>query len=300
MATPVTLRVQQQGYLRAAGYQASQWVVTIPPVVTSPTSYEALFVVDTTGPVEILRRVATLTDFSSIVRSDLVAFDMRASNGDDWFDNVQVGDKLWISPTPDHWLQTQAPYDDGVFEVFTVFIRDHGVSPQILPGKQLVLPAYVFTPEDVGRWVRLAGFTTGGYNGLTQIVSYVGNVATITKDASAPETGGTWEFPAVTIASNLGSGIERRYFPTRETNLPWRLHRGSIMTSALATGTGGASMREFPRNLIRCARFTDLSPTLDGAQALFEYVRASLGALQDAASASSDDFTDLVTITEGP
>lgn len=292
--------MQQQGYLRAAGYQATQWAVTTSPGATTPSSYQPLFVVDTTGPVERLRRVASLPDFQALPRSELSVFDMRAANGGDWFDNVRAGDTLSVSPAPDHWIQTQAPYTDGVFEVASVFDRASGTLPQLLSGRQLILPGHVFTPEDVGRWVRLSGFTTGSYNGLTQIVSYVGNVATVTKSTTAPDTGTTWAFPAVTVVTNPGGGVERRYFPTREVDLPWRLHRGGTGTIPLATGTGGASMREAAGDLVRASRFTDLAPTLDDGEALFAYVASALGPLQKAASKSSESFTGLVTITEGP
>ena len=53
---------------------------------------QPLFVVDTTGPVERLRRVASLPDFQALPRSELSVFDMRAANGGDWFDNVRAGD----------------------------------------------------------------------------------------------------------------------------------------------------------------------------------------------------------------
>lgn len=310
MATPVTLRVQQQGYLRAAGYQATQWSVTepiavppgSPPVATDPSSFDALFVVDTTGPIELLRRVAKLTDFVALQRSDLRLFEPKGIVGASLLSLAVAGDTLLVQSAPSYWFQTQAPYTTTEFLVDTVLTRASGSAPALAAGRQLTLPGYTFSDDDIGRWVLLSGFTTGGYNGYTQIVSYVGNVATINKTVVDPETGGAWAFRILRINPNVGSGLEPKYFPTRETNLGWSLHRGSpSIVSPLADDTsGGVTVRTTPGALVRTVRFTALCSTLEDATALFGYVRASLAALQDAASVSSEDFTTLVTITEGP
>lgn len=303
----VILRVQQQGYVRSTGYQATQWAVTVPvsvptgstAVATDPLSYAPLFVVDTSGETEVLRRVATLRDFAELPQLELTYFDVRTPNAQAWFDNVQAGDTLRIMNGPAHWIQAQAPYTDHDFTVQGVFIRATGSAPQALTGRQLLLPGYTFTPDDVGRWVRLSGFTTSGYNGLTQIVSYLGNVAIVTKSFASPEVGGAWQFEYVTVRPNpLGPGYEPRYFPTRATNLPWSLYRGA---SLLASGAGGgASMRERKDPLVRSVRFTHLAATLDEATALFEYVAAELDRLQANATRNNTAFTTLLTLTEGP
>lgn len=305
----VTLRIQQHGYVRATGYQATQWAVTEPvavpagstPRATDPSSYAPMFVIDTTGPVELLRRLARLIDFTALPRAELAVFDVRGDNAANLFNNALPGDKLWVSPTPAHWVQDEAPYDDGVFVIDAVFNRAQGINPQVLPGRLLTLPGYHFTPEDVGRWVQLDGFTTGSYNGFAQIVSYTGNVARISKATTTTETGSTWNFPALRLRPSVGAGLEPKFFPTREVNLPWKLYRGNpFATFPIATGTGGASMRELAGDLVRSVRFTELSPSLEDANALFEYVRAALGPLQDVAAVDGAEFQGLVTVTEGP
>jgi hypothetical protein len=303
----VTLRVQQQGYVRSTGFQATQWAVTVPvavptgstPVATDPLGYAPLFVVDTSGETEVLRRVATLRDYAALTQFELQYFDVRSPNAQLWFESVQVGDTLRIPNGPPHWLQAQAPYTNHDFVIQGVYTRASGASPQVATGRLLTLPGYGFTPDDVGRWVRLTGFTTTAYNGLTQIVSYLGNVATVTKTFSGPETGGTWQFEYVSVRSNpLGPGYEPRYFPTRAKDLPWALYRASTL---LASGTGGGvTMRERKDPLVRSVRFTHLAATLDDGANLFEYVAAELDRLQAEAARNDTAFTTLLTRTEGP
>lgn len=293
--------------MRSTGFQATQWAVQVPvsvppgspAVATDPLSYAPLFVIDTSGPIDVLRRVATLRDYASVPQAELTYFDVRTPNAEGWFDNVTAGDTLRITNGPPHWLQAQAPYTDHDFTVQGVYIRATGSAPQVLTGRQLILPGYAFTPEDVGRWVRLAGFTTTGYNGLTQIVSYLGGVATVTKTFAGPETGGTWQFDYVSVRPNpLGPGYEPRYFPTRMHDLPWSLRRGG---SPLASGTGGGvTMRERQDALVRSVRFTYLAPTLDAAENSFTYVAAEMARLQAEAARNDTAFTALITRTEGP
>lgn len=293
--------------MRTTGFQATQWAVQTPVAVppgspalaTDPLSYAPLFVLDTSGPIDVLRRVATLRDYETLPQVELRYFDVKTPNAQAWFDNVAEGDTLRITNGPPHWVQAQAPYTDHDFIVEGVYIRATGSAPQVVLGRQIVLPGYAFTPDDVGRWVRLAGFTTTGYNGLVQIVSYLGNVATVNRTFATSETGGSWQFPYVSVHPNpLGAGHEPRYFPTRATNLPWALYRAG---SPLASGTGGGvTMRERRDTLVRSVRFTYLAPTLDAATNSFDYVAAELTRLQADAVRNNTAFTSLITRTEGP
>lgn len=303
----VFLRVQQHGFVRATGYQATQWAVqnpvSVPPeapsLATDPLSYAPLFVIDTTGPLDILRRVATLRDYESIPQVELNYFDVRSPNAQAWFDSVAAGDTLSIANGPSHWLQTEAPYTNHDFVVQGVFIRATGSAPQVLTGREVILPGYTFTQEDIGRWVRLSGFTTTAYNGLVQIVSYLGNVATVTKTFTGPETGGSWRFEYISVRPYpLGGSYEPRYFPTRMHDLPWRLIRGGSIVAS-STG-GGVTMRERQDALVRSVRHTYLAPTLDSASNIFDYVAAEIKRLQLAASRNNTAFTSLITRSEGP
>lgn len=258
-----------------------------------------MFVLDTSGPIDVLRRVATLRDYEAIPQVELNYFDVRTAGAEAWFDNVTAGDTLRITNGPSHWLQAQAPYTDHDFTILGVYTRAAGSSPQVFTGRSLVLPGYTFTPDDVGRWVRLSGFTTTGYNGLAQIVSYLGNVATVNRPFASNETGGAWQFSYVATRANpLGPGYEPRYFPTRMSNLPWALYRsGSPLASGLG---GGVTMRERGDILVRSVRFTYLAPTLDAATNSFEYVAAELERLRTEAARNNTAFTTLLTRTEGP
>lgn len=308
MSIPVTLRVQQQGYVRPLGHQATQWAVTVPvqvtgdaaPIGTSPLSYAPLFVVDGQGVQETLRRVASLRDFAQLGESELEYFEARGTGGNTLYEQALVGDILYIPGGPAHWLQDQAPYTDHEFTVLSVPNRASGVTPAAFAGSELSLPGYVFTEADVGRWVRLTGFATPSYNGWAQITSYAGSVASVNKTFTANEVGGGWAFPWVKIRSDVGPTLEPRYFPTREVELPWSLHRGSpSVTAPLASGFSGASARA-ASGLVRSVRFTELAPSLDDALASFEYVRAALTKLQQDAELSGTSFTTLLTVTEGP
>lgn len=306
MPTPVTLRIQQQGYVRANGYAAVQWAVTEPivdppgdtPRATDPSSYAALFVVDRAGPREILARVATLRDYAEVPVAELEWFDVRTPGtpGRQWFQYLRVGDTLRVEGAP-HWVQNQTPYTTLDFEVDAISFRTSGTAPATIVGSQLTLPGYVFTPEDVGRWVELTGFTTSAYNGMTQIVSYLGNVATVDKSFGTNETGSTWRFPWAHVRSNF-TGLEKRYFPTREVNLGWQLMRDG---STIVTGTsGGASCRLGGAPRVRSVRFTTLAPSLDAGTDVFAATRAELARLHAEATRSAESFGPLVTVTEGP
>lgn len=270
-----------------------------PLIATDPLSYAPLFVIDTAGPLDVLRRVASLRDYAAIPVSELNYFDVRTANAQAWFDNVTAGDTLRVVEGPAHWLQEQAPYTDHDFVVQGKFIRAGGTAPSVSVGRSLLLPGYSFGPSDVGRWVRLSGFVSSGYNGLAQILSYVGNVATVSQTFTTNETGGAYQFEWVSIRPYpLGAGYEPRYFPTRASNLSWALYRDG---SPLASGAGGgATMRERQDTLVRSVRFTFLAPTLDSALDSFTYVEAEMTRLQAAATLNNTAFTTLLTRTVGP
>lgn len=306
----VILRVQQQGYVRTTGYQATQWAVTVPivvagdssPVGTTPLSYAPLFVVDRSGSREFLRRVASLRDYASLPIAELQYFEARGPNGDAFYLAVAPGDTLRVTPSVPHWLQAQAPYTDEDFTVSGLVTRASGLSPQVLTGQDLRLPGYTFGPEDVGRWVLLAGFATSAYNGYVQILNYTGDIAHVGRTHAGTETGTGWSFPHVQIVTDVGATSEPRFFPTQESNLGWRLCRGDpdLVAPLVTDASGGTTSRGTTQTLVRSRRFTHLAATLDEATALFNYVGAALEALQTEATTDGTSFTVLITRTAGP
>lgn len=306
MTTPITLRIRQEGYVRANGYQAAQWAVTVPvedppgstPLATDPLSYKELFVVDQTGPRDVLRRIATLQDYVALSVAELSWFDIRTPGaaGKAWFDSFNIGDTLRVSGAP-HWIQSQAPYTTYDFVVDHAEYRASGSAPVTAVGKQLTLPGYTFTPEDVGRWVELTGFTTTAYNGMTQIVSYDGSVAVVDKTFGTNETGSAWRFPWFHVQTTF-SGQEPRYFPSREENLAWALVRSSSVVCFADSGL--ATRRSLSLPLVRSVRFTELAPTLGAATDLFEYTAASMARLQAEGARADTEFNTIITRTVGP
>lgn len=291
--------------MRTSGYQATQWAVTVPievpsgatPLATDPLTLAPLFVIDTAGATEVLHRVATVRDYEEVPQAELRYFDVRTPSAQAWFDNAREGDILRIPSGPAHWLQPQAPYTDHDFIISGQSVRASGINPRTLSGAQLILPGYTFSEADIGRWVRLTGFTSTSYNGLLQIVSYLGNVAQVSKTFSGAETGATWQFDQVAIKQDpLGEGYEPRYFPTRARNLPWQLRRGSSLIAAGAGG--GVTARGQTDRFVRSVRFTSLAPTLADGRAMFDYVAAELARLRLALDSNDSAFTPLLTITE--
>lgn len=307
MTTPITLRIQQQGIVRSNGYQATQWAVTVPVVVapevtpraTDPLSYAPLFVVDTTGPREVLRRVATLKDFVALPQAELSYFEVRSLGvpGSEFFSYARAGDTLRITTQLPHWIQTQEPYADWDFIIEEVLYRATGVVPSVAVGHYLTLTGYTLTPDDVGRWLELRGFTSPSYNGMCQILGVEGDVAVVDKSFTTNETGNTWRFPWVRVAAYPTSGREPRYFPTRETNLAWSLVRsGSSVASA--DGGGVTSRGADVPTLVRSVRYTELAPSLGAAADLLSATRANLARLSAEALRSGVEFETLTTVTE--
>lgn len=270
-----------------------------PAVATDPGSYAPLYVIDTSGELETLRRIATLQDYQALPRSELRYFDVRTigAAGLSWFTDLQLGDTLRISGQPAHWVQDQTPYTNWDFIIEGVAYRVSGDTPSVNIGKTLTLPGYTFTPDDIGRWVELRGFADSSYNGLTQILSYTGNVATVDKNFTTNASGTQWRFPWVWV-QEVFSGQEPRFFPTRMKNLAWARIRDGL-TVASGTG-GGATCRETAGNLIRSIRHTELAPTLDEGLAILDFAYAGVQRLQREAIASGDTFQPLITRTVGP
>lgn len=299
----MTIRIRQQGYIRANGYQATQWAVTVPvsdppadpPIGTDPLSYAPLFVVRNVGGIDSLERVATLQDMAALPASELKYFDIRGDNGAACFLGVLLGDTLRITSSLPYWLQAQAPYTNQDFIIAQIENRVQGTSASCFAGSLLQLPGYSFTNDDIGRWVLLSGFADAGNNGYAQILGYTGLTARVNKTFTNG-SGGVWAFPWMRI-QHSSPGLEPRYFPTRERALSWELRRGGAL---VVSGTGGATMREVEAPLVRSVRNTTLAPTLDAALDLFDVTRRQIADLQRAASRNNTAFTVLVTTTVGP
>lgn len=290
------------------GYQCTQWMVTVPvadpmfsPLIgTTPLTFAPLFVMRVVNGREVFERVASLQDLATLPAAPLIYFEARGPDAEALYANAQVGDELVFpqtSGTLSYWLETDAPYTTGSFTVKRQWTRASGSAPRILTGNQLQLDEYTFTQDDVNRWVRLSGFATSSYNGLVQILSVLGNTATISKTTTSNEDGAGWSFPVVEVDSNAGSSLEPRYFPTRERELAWQLQRSGVaLASSLA---GGATLRSSEAELVRSTRMTTLQPSLTSATNLFAVVRNAVDNLQRAAEASDEEFTALLTSTYG-
>jgi len=255
-----------------------------------------MFVIRNVQGFDTLERVATLQDFASLPVSELEWFDVRGIGGDALLGGALAGDTLRITTNLSYWIQEQVPYTDQDFTLTQLANRVQGASARCFTSGAIQLPGYVFSDQDVGRWVRLSDFPTTGNNGWAQITSFVGGTAQTNRTFSANETNGSWAFPWLRIQSIFG-GVEPRYFPTREQNLGWELRRSG---SYLTAGTGGATARGVDAPLVRSVRNTTLAPTLDAATDLFEVVRKDLMRLQQAATTNDTAFTVLITTTVGP
>lgn len=289
--------------MRGVGYQCTQWAVTVPvsdpisdpPLATDPLSYAPLYVVRDTGGLESLERVATLRDYAGLPQAELTRFEGRRVGGDALLATALPGDTLRIDTNIPYWLQAEVPYTNQEFIVAQVPNRAQGTGAKCFTDGKVQVPGYAFTNEDVGRWLNLAGFSAAN-NGYACILSYAGSTATCSRTFTANETGGTWAFPTVQIETSF-PGVEPRYFPTKERNLAWSLVRGGVV---LATGGGGATLRNSDARLFRSVRNTTVAPTQASALALFEVSRKEAEALQRAASRDGTSFTVLLTSTFGP
>jgi hypothetical protein len=258
-----------------------------------------LYVLDTAGSIDVLRRVATLRDYEELRQAELEYFDVQTSDATAAalaLGSALSGDVLRVL-APTYWLQDQAPYTTSDFTLLGVVNRASGSAPQVYTGHELTLPDYVFGEEDVGRWVLLSGFATAGNNGYAQILSVLGNVATTSKTFAAPQTGSGWAFPWLRIQSDLGPTLEPRYFPMRMSALPWQLRR---VAAVITSGSGGVTARGYSAPLVRSVRHTYLAPSIPSATALFDYVGAALSTLQANAALNGTAFPTLLTRTAGP
>ena len=309
-----TIRLRQKGYVRAAGYQAVNWSVTVPVsdpagserIGTDPLRFAPIFVVRNGGGFDNLQRVATLADLANtaLPQAELRFFDVQGPNGDALYLNgPQAGDTLTfpgatLSGPLSYWLEDTAPYLSNVFTVKGTASRASGTLPQTLTGNRVQLSDYTFTTDDVNRWIVLSGFATTGYNGPAQILSVVGNTATLGKTISTLETGATWSFPIVEIEPVVSASLEPRYFPTRERTLAWELRRAStLITSATS---GGMTLRSTEQDLVRSVRFTAVNATMEESLNLMAVIRNGAANLQREAALENTTFTALMTSTYGP
>lgn len=305
----VILQLKQEGVVRAAGYQVTQWITRYPAGATTPDAMEALFVLRNTLGRESFDHIATpeeLASGSSVPENNCTRFEARGRNGD-FFLGAHAGDVIRITGDSTlHWLQASAPYADRDFVVTGLVARASGTSilgsaPQLVTGQRLLLPGYRFTDADVGRWVKLHGFTTSAYNTLAQIIGLDGASAVVDLAVPSGETGGAasgWEFLVAEIETLPSVFEEPRYFPMAERDLPWTLLRDG---GAVTSGTGGASLREDETaTVFRVARYTAVDPTLDIALGRMAQTRFDVAALQALVSANQGSFGAPQTYTYGP
>ncbi len=301
----VVIVLKQQGIIRAAGYQVTQWFVLAPALlgdpVTRPPTYAPLFLLRNVMGRESFERVCTLTDIESYDENECLYFDALGPSGGALLANAAAGMTLQItSPNLLYWIQTDAPYNNRDFIVNAVVTESSGSAPVILTGNRLQLPGHTFVDSDIGRWVFLTGFSTSDYNGYTQIISFEGGTAVINKPTSTLETGGSWIFKQIQIRFDLGvPSYEYRYFPTVASNAGWRLLDG---LTVLASDPDGGSSHRFTRTdgLIRSSRYTQLFPTEDGALSFMSAVRTVVAGVQRAASISGGTFTSIIQTVYGP
>lgn len=316
----IVLRIRQKGYVRVAGYQTVNWAVTKPvadppssPLIgTAPLSFAPLFLIRNEGNFESLERVASVQDLAAYPQAELQYFDVRGPGGDALFAPLIpngplgpfAGDTLVFPDTSgrlSYWIEDSPPYNTNSFLVKQSVIRAQGGPAQILTGNRVQLPGYVFTPDDVNRWVVLSGFATPSYNGIVQILSYNGNTANISKTTTTNElagpTGG-YVFPVVQIDPGNNPALEPRFFPTRERNLRWECYRG---VSLIASATfGGTTIRTSEQALVRSVRYTELASSNQAALDLMAVIRNGVYNLQTQAALNDTDFTALLTSTYGP
>jgi len=305
MSTPVTLRIRQQGFIRSQGYQTTQWAVTVPisdplsdpPIATDPLTYAPLFIIRNSNGIETLERVSTLLDYEKIPNKELEFFDIKGTYTNNPFELAIPGDLIKITSNLSYWIQPEAPYSTMEFEILQQLNRAQGTGANCFSGSnQLQLNGYSFTNSDIGRLVKLAGFAVPGNNGYARIMNVVGNTATTNKTFIANDTGASWAFPWFKIRSSF-SGLEPRFFPTKEVDLKWELKRSSLI---LCSGSGGETDRNNSEVLSRSVRCTELLPTLDSSEKLFSYVRGQVNTLQRNAAINNSAFTVLITYTVGP
>ena len=240
----------------------------------------------------------------AIPQAELRYFDILGPGGDQALLGAQGGDTITFPETAgrlSYWLENTPPYNNNQFTISQLVTKAAGATPQILSGNRLQLPGYNFTENDVNRWIRLSGFSNPSYNTLVQVISCVGNTATINLTTTTNQIGGSWEMRLFEIVTSAGVALEPRYFPTRETNLQWTITRGAV---AIASGAyGGVTSRwigEPQSSLTRSIRYTSLESSSTAAEAFMVAVRSGVYSLQQEAARNNTDFTPLITSTYGP
>ncbi len=280
---PHVIRLRQERSPRRNGWWLSQSIARDPPDVTSPDIFEPAFVVRDVGGREFFERVASMNDLVALSENRLNRLDLKSANGHDFFGLAQAGDIFRVTGADtDHWVETAAPYSDRDFLIAQVSARANGVGVNVLSGGKVVLAGYPFTRHDVGRWFRLQGMVTSGYNGYAQVLSVDGTNAVTSIAVVSPEAApsATWSFPWVEIQDEAGSG-ELRYFPERRDGLTWELRRDVAL---MISGTGGSSLRERPAEpLFRTNRWGSLEPSLQDALDFGSTTKRGLELLRDEA-----------------
>lgn len=304
----VILRIRQQGFVRTGGYQVTQWAVTVPvsdpisdpPIATSPLSYAPLFLMRNEDfGFESFEGIASLQDFVSLEDNELEYFEIKGQYGNTALINTQIGDTLNLPSTSlDYWLLDSAPYLNNQFTISGLAQKASGVTPLILTGNKLVLTGYTFTDDDIGRWFKLAGFTTSSYNTYVQVISYTGNVATINITTTTNEAGSVWEVKRFQVVSNVSPSLEPRYFSEAKNNLAWEIKHGGSTVASNTVGLNTQRRLSTVRN--RAVRMTYLAPTLDTAMDFMAATRDGVKVLQAQAAKNNTTFSTLITTTFGP
>jgi hypothetical protein len=296
--TDIVIVLKQRGVVRPLGYQVTQWCALEGATVTDPSTYAGLFVLRNTLGRESFVRIATLQDLEQYPLNELRYFEARGTNGGALVSQATAGDVLRFADNALlHWEQDEEPYDTRDFIVNAVYDRKTGSSPQILSGNSLLLPSYVFSSYDVGRWVYLSGFSTSAYNGYAQILSYAGDVAQIDKVTTTTETGTSYAFRWIQVDDDVGAGLEKRYFPTKVDNAGWQLLRSGA--SVTSNNSGGMTQRETEDATFRSSRVTTLETTADFATKLMAACRSGVGLLQATGAINGTTFS-LTTTVYGP
>lgn len=295
-----SIRLRQERSPRRNGWWLSQSIARDPPEVTSPDTFEPAFVVRNVEGRESFERVATMGDLVSVTENRLNRFDLRGANGYSFLSLAQAGDVLRLTGADtEHWVETAAPYNDRDFLIAQVSTRINGTGVSVLSGGKVALTGYSFTRQDVGRWFRLQGMTTPGFNGYAQVLGVDGTNATTSISVITPETvpAATWSFSWAEIQDEAGSG-EPRYFPERRDGLVWELRRDGAL---LLSGVGGSSLRERPDDvLFRTNRWGSLEPSLQDAIDFGNVVKRGLELLRNDAVLHGlpSDGSPVVTITD--
>lgn len=285
------IELKQEGIVRLAGYQCSQWIATSTGV-TNPLSNAPLFVIRNTEGLESFERIATPQDFVAYAENELKYFEAKNTGGDAALD-AQVGDLITITSSITYWLQADAPYTDLTFEVAAVETIASGSAPVCAAPRSLTVPAYAFGDADVGRWIVLTGVPGLAPVQRVQIIGATGGVATLGSDVPNG-TGTAWALKRLRIRTDLGPASEQRYFPTRERGLAWTLTRGG--STLIAQGTDGESARTDPQAaLFRDRRITTIEATADAATALFAVVRNGVATLDAQLAAMDTSFLGVQT-----